>query len=894
MESLLMPYSAVECIPAQSVLVFAPHPDDEVFGCGGAILRHREAGVPVQVIVISDGAYGAKDEVTRGELAKTREQESQQAARILKCTPPIFWNYKDRGISYCEELIDRIKAAILETKADLIYTPSLLEMHPDHRAVAMATLEAIRRLNTGIRIAMYEIGIPIRPNLLVDITDVWLQKAQAMACFKSQLKIQAYDEHITGLNRYRTYTLGPNSRYAEAYCLIEPDTLQRDFLSIYESEYEKQARLALPLPLLHGHMPKVSVLIRSMDRPELKDALDSVALQTYSNIEVILVNAKGPGHKRPGGQCGRFPLHFLDSERPLSRSEAGNLAMEHASGEFLIFLDDDDIFLPDHIHTLVSSLMAHSEKRAAYTAIAAMDANRTPLTMCFDSPFDSILLLAGNCIPIHAVMFSRQLLQAGCRLDEGFDLYEDWDLWIQVSRHTDFLFIPKITAYYRMTTHSGKGIRPDSQRMYQAGRQIFEKWRGLWTKEILEYVTRRIETSKINPGLLQAAQEAFDGPRATEADENTSLQTSPISIAVVLHLFYLELWPEIHQYLKNIPVPFDLFITVPVEQASQIKDQITGHDDHIHFFPMENRGRDILPFLTVLPELIRQNYLCVCKIHTKRSRDAWRNDLLQGLLGSEQQVQAILQRFQKDSRLGILGPDQHYISCAMYPDAHMDRLKSLAEQLMPGCFQQDWHFFGGSMFWFRPAALLPILGLSLSSKDFEPESGQKEGTLAHILERLFTISAKAAGFEVETINSSTEKTRDEIYPFTPQSTWDLMREKNSLLIQLKDTISALQQAEQLAIERLNQLQLTENALKNAEQLAIERFETIQNINQQLNRTENALKNAEQLAIERLNIIHKLSQELDNYKKYIQVIKQHWTWRILTKLNIIPDNHEINN
>ncbi|MEZ0328621.1 MAG: rhamnan synthesis F family protein [Dissulfuribacterales bacterium] len=898
MEALLMPYAAIEYIPARSVLVLAPHPDDEVFGCGGALACSVKHDIPSQVIIVSDGAYGTQNPSERSKLIAIRQEESRKAAAILGYGEPQFWDYEDRAICYCEELIVRIEDAIKKTGADLIYIPSILEMHPDHRSLAMSALEAVRRLNAEIRVAMYEVGMPMRPNTLVNITPVWGLKQQAMACFQSQLKIQDYHDHITGLNRYRTYTLGKTITYAEAYCLIESARFDEDFLGIYASEYKKQTEISLPVPLIGPDMPKVSVLVRSMDRPELKEALDSISLQTYPNIEVIVVNARGKGHSALPDRCGRFPLIFVDSDTQLRRSRAANIALKHAGGDFLIFLDDDDMFLPNHIHTLVTTLKAKPAYKAAYTGIQGIDSVRNKLKQLFITPFDSILLLAGNYIPIHAAMFSRELLGAGCKMDEAFDLYEDWDFWIQASQHTDFLFIPKITACYRITEISGAGIRSDNPKRQEAEQRIFRKWKTLWSDEVLDYVLARIGSQHINPWLIQMAREHLTARHQS---------SYPPGIAVVLHLFYEDLWPEIRTYLQNIPFPFDLFITFPLEKASKLEPLIRNDYPDARLRPLENRGRDILPFLTILPELIQKNYTCVCKIHTKKSHEAvngpaWRKDILNSLLGNRAIIEDIVKCFQAYSELGILGPKMHCISCSIYPDANITRLLDIAERLCPGASQRDWNFFAGSMFWFRPAAMLPLLKLGIKLTDFEKEAGQKEGTLAHTIERLFPLSAEAAGLSVQTVEDG-QRAATHQYPFAPKSIFDIIQEKNRLQVQVQKTEAALKTAEELATDRLEtikilnrQLKQTEDALNYAERLVEERSNLLQEIQnalkyaeklaierlKQLQEIQNAYNNAEALAIERLNTIEKLQIELQN-------IKQHTIWKICTKLNIIKNN-----
>ena len=481
MENKLIPYQATECIDAKSVIVFAPHPDDEVFGCGGAIMRHVAKGVPVLVVIVSDGAFYAGD----GEhqiLVKIRETESCKAAVVLGYGIPEFWHQPDRGIEYGERLIERIMQTIKFYNANLVYAPSLREIHPDHRQLAMAVIEAVRRLGDNLSLAMYEVGIPLQhPNLLLDISDLLDRKQLAMASFVSQLKLQRYDEQILALNRYRAYTLPMEFKAAEAYQLVTSEALARDPLLLYQSEYARQQ--ALGLPQVADDLPLVSVLIRSMNLPTLQNALDSVALQTYSHIEVLIVAACGQTHSSVGEACGRFPmrLEFAPDGRPLSRSCAANLALERAKGQWLIFLDDDDLFDPGHIAGLIQAVQEHSGTSVVYTGVRLEDSEGQVIGI-FNFPYDQRRLLGSNYIPIHALLFSRDLIrESEANFDENMEVYEDWDFWLQLSRHTSFLHLNNISAVYRMLGNSGVGLTAKEALQEQGRVQLLDKWRLLWT-----------------------------------------------------------------------------------------------------------------------------------------------------------------------------------------------------------------------------------------------------------------------------------------------------------------------------------------------------------------------------------------------------------------------------
>ncbi|MCW5608135.1 MAG: PIG-L family deacetylase [Nitrosomonas sp.] len=483
---MLIPYQAAGNITANRVLVLAPHPDDEVFGCGGAIMRHIAQNIPVHVIIVTDGAYGVSPDETT-EYARQRRNESIAAAAILGYGIPTFWQQPDRGLYYGEKLIGEISAAIHDTQADLIYAPSVYEIHPDHRALAMATLEAVRRCGNPVQLALYEIGQPFQPNLLLDISGLAARKMEAMRCFTSQNAKQRYDLDIAALNRYRTYTLPPEVSAAEAYILTDTATLAGDPLKLYQSEHTRQQKVGLPIDT--SDLPLVSVIIRSMDRDTLSDALDSIALQTYPNIEVVLVNAKGQKHRAVSDWCGRFPLRMTTHGEPLNRSKAANAGLDTAQGKYLIFLDDDDFFYPEHISNLTIALQNRRNARCAYTGVRVEHYTDDVLDQVteFNAPYNQHRLLSRNFLPIHAVLFEKSLVDSDqCRFDENLDVFEDWDFWIQISLCCGIVHIDSISAVYRNYGDSGLGRGLDKIFLRKTRSRVYEKWKSQLTGEQLE------------------------------------------------------------------------------------------------------------------------------------------------------------------------------------------------------------------------------------------------------------------------------------------------------------------------------------------------------------------------------------------------------------------------
>jgi len=477
MEKLLVPYEAAHDIEGDRAMVLAPHPDDEVFGCSGAIMRHITRGSSVRVVIVTDGTFSAG----KANLGSVRRAESEAAGVILGYGVPEFWGMEDRGLAYGEQLVQRIVDAVEAFGPDVVYAPSLHEMHPDHRALAMAALEAVRRDHSQIKLAMYEVGVPMpRPSLLLDISDLIDRKHSAMACFGSQLQHQAYDKQIVALNRFRTYTLGPQVIAAEAYSIVHSSALKNNALEVYASEYQRQRQLGLAV--VPCDVPLVSVIIRSMNRASLSESLDSVALQTYPNIEVILVNAKGCEHREIEQWCGRFPLKFVSLGEKLLRSRAANVGLDNARGEYLVFLDDDDLFEPDHIASMAEALGDSKSCLASYAGVRIVNKSGL-ITGVYNQTFSAARFMGGNFIPIHAVLFKRELVLLGCKFDESLESYEDWDFWLQATQYTDFVPTHKISAIYRVDLgESGMAVAtPEhSHAQQQARLAIWTKWWPKW------------------------------------------------------------------------------------------------------------------------------------------------------------------------------------------------------------------------------------------------------------------------------------------------------------------------------------------------------------------------------------------------------------------------------
>jgi len=208
----------------------------------------------------------------------------------------------------------------------------------------------------------------------------------------------------------------------------------------------------------------ISVIVRTYgDRLNyLKEAITSIGNQTYPNIEIVVVE---DGTRNAEKYVNNLRLANVKSViyksiEKAGRCKAGNTGLSSANGEYLIFLDDDDLFYPEHLEVLSGELEMNPDIYASYsnafeipTKVISMD----PLDyieidhyVLYKQEFSRPLLWHHNYIPIQSILFKRELYDNYGGFDEELDNLEDWNLWTRYSLIHDFKYIPKTTSIYRV------------------------------------------------------------------------------------------------------------------------------------------------------------------------------------------------------------------------------------------------------------------------------------------------------------------------------------------------------------------------------------------------------------------------------------------------------------
>lgn len=201
-----------------SMLVVAPHQDDEVIGCGGAMALQRRCGRAMHVVVLQDGADEHEQvSLTRERLREMRNAESRAAARVINAKEPVFLGHRDlRRESTSIE--SELRELIVSNRIDTVFTPFVLDGHPDHRACNAVVANVLHEIVRDVRILQYEVWANCIPNVVVIIDDVIQEKLDMLSCFRFANSALDYTHATKGLNMFHSRMLpAGTARYVEAY-----------------------------------------------------------------------------------------------------------------------------------------------------------------------------------------------------------------------------------------------------------------------------------------------------------------------------------------------------------------------------------------------------------------------------------------------------------------------------------------------------------------------------------------------------------------------------------------------------------------------------------------------------------------------------------------------------
>jgi LmbE family N-acetylglucosaminyl deacetylase len=183
------------------VLVVCAHPDDESFGCGGALRLHALSGDHITAVFLTSGEGGGHGE---SDHASRREREAHRAAAILGIDELEFWREPDGGLRVGGALARRLTGLIDGLAPSRVYAPHARDSHPDHRVTARLVRGAVTASTARPVVRGYEIWSPLeRIEEIWDISEVIEDKRRAIQAYGSQCDVMGLDHASVGLARYR-------------------------------------------------------------------------------------------------------------------------------------------------------------------------------------------------------------------------------------------------------------------------------------------------------------------------------------------------------------------------------------------------------------------------------------------------------------------------------------------------------------------------------------------------------------------------------------------------------------------------------------------------------------------------------------------------------------------
>jgi glycosyltransferase involved in cell wall biosynthesis len=205
--------------------------------------------------------------------------------------------------------------------------------------------------------------------------------------------------------------------------------------------------------------PVVTVLVPTFNRRRyLARALASVVRQSYQNLQIILINDGGEDVSDIVNSFGDQRLMFIDRKENRGKAHSLNEALAQAEGKYVAYLDDDDLYYPNHIETLVDALENQTDCQVAYSDLYKVYCKISPdgcqqvlskvVEFCRD--FDRFVMLYFNQTVHQGLMHRRDLLEKTGPYNEDLNILIDWDMTRRLVFFSDFYHAQRITGeFYR-------------------------------------------------------------------------------------------------------------------------------------------------------------------------------------------------------------------------------------------------------------------------------------------------------------------------------------------------------------------------------------------------------------------------------------------------------------
>ncbi len=349
-----------------------------------------------------------------------------------------------------------------------------------------------------------------------------------------------------------------------------------------------------------GYEPAFSVILTTYNRPDLlRDALASVGRQTLRDFEVILINDNGEPVESLIADY-EFPISYIRQGRNRGLSAARNAGLKQARGRYVVYLDDDDFYLPNHLAVLADAF-EHNPHSVVYTGVEYVNERLEEgrrVEVARGRPFeherfDRDRLFVQNYIPVNTWAHPREMLAEVGEFDTNLAAFEDWDMLLRLATRYPFVHVPTVTCEVR-TRETGAGAdhmlgreRKNFPALY---RQLYERYSGSASDVLQRGREQMLESLGERPrsSLMQWLSERL--PTATEnrliGEYLQAHQGGPLIGVVVLDV---EGQAEaLMTTLKSLIGERCLYATLRILVITPSEVPATSAQDKLHFLPLSD------------------------------------------------------------------------------------------------------------------------------------------------------------------------------------------------------------------------------------------------------------------------------------------------------------------
>lgn len=227
------PWTRLEavCGDAGRFLVLSAHPDDEIIGCGGTLARLVDLGKWVGVVQMTDGGGSAAlrdaPEPTRRTV---RLDEARRVGALMRFNHLELLALPDGGLRPDPAVVERLAELFVQLAPEVVFTPFLNDPHPDHvganRILARA-LDDPRLTPNHLLVLGYETWSLVPANVFSDVTEWFSRKIEALAQYRTALKVVDYVAYCRALGRWHHRALAQGRGYAEVFFAARGDEFRR-------------------------------------------------------------------------------------------------------------------------------------------------------------------------------------------------------------------------------------------------------------------------------------------------------------------------------------------------------------------------------------------------------------------------------------------------------------------------------------------------------------------------------------------------------------------------------------------------------------------------------------------------------------------------------------------